>query len=351
MIKKLVYSFFSVLLLTLSIPAVELPEIMKPSTICIADSKLYIIDGSEVHFYTMTGEHLGKFGKKGEGPGEFVSTLYYPNKIAATKDKLLVESLNKISYFTFKGKFIKDIKKPVVLNNVTIAGKNFVARKVIQSTQKDSKSTVSIYDSKFNKIKDLYEQNFPQQNHDGKRKLDLGQDFLMFVVHDNKIFVERSPEGLLFDVFDFSGNKLYTIGDGSKGTIVNDSMKAVLENRLRYDPQIQKQMTQRKRTWKDMKKNMKLVFPENLPAVQNFYIAGNRIFVQNSLVKEGEAHFVIMDLKGQQIAEKKMKVYEPASFMAKLMGIKFSVCKGNNIYYIQENEDTETWELHKSALL
>ncbi len=296
----------------------ELSELMRPSAIVLLKEKVYIVDGTQVHYYSLSDlSYLGKFGRKGEGPGEFITTMNYPARITGGDNCIIVESINKLSYFSYDGKFIKDVKKPPLLTNIKVAGKNMVGRSIVHSTTAISRSTVSLYDGNLKKIKDLYSQDFAEQNLKGKRWINLGQDFLVFTVGNDKIFVERSPEGLLIDVFDFNGKKLYTVGDGSKGLAAGEKMRSVLEDILKNDPQIQKRMMIMKRTWKEMKRGMNFKVPEFLPAIQNFFITQGKIYIQKSLIKDGKADFVIMDIKGKKISDKTMKVYGKEAFMAK----------------------------------
>ena len=83
----------------------------------------YVIDGKEYKILKLTreGKVIKSFGKKGKGPGDFV----YPNDINCRGDTTLIitEGMNRISYFTLEGKFLKDLKLTGRFN-LKLAGDN-----------------------------------------------------------------------------------------------------------------------------------------------------------------------------------------------------------------------------------
>ena len=55
----------------------ELPEVMRAGWIGIHKDKIFITDLNTIHIYSLnTYRHIKKFGKEGEGPGEFKFGLY-----------------------------------------------------------------------------------------------------------------------------------------------------------------------------------------------------------------------------------------------------------------------------------
>ena len=83
------------------------PDLLKPTGLVIDEDNLYITEDITVYIFSMKDFKLiKKFGKKGEGPREF-------NRFAAItplKDKLLINSMSKISYYTKDGEYINEIK-------------------------------------------------------------------------------------------------------------------------------------------------------------------------------------------------------------------------------------------------
>ena len=166
---KVVFTFIKYLIIILSLILMfvhpvfsknlgPLPELLKPSMIDVFQDDLYIVDSSIIHVYSLKDLKLKrKFGKIGEGPGEYRTLPHLSIKISVLSDFVLVESLDKVVYFTRDGKYLKEKKKPFQLNFLYPIGDRFVARKFSQTgTKEPSYSIVSIYNSKLEEIKELF---------------------------------------------------------------------------------------------------------------------------------------------------------------------------------------------------
>ena len=80
---------------------VHLEEILKPVTINLDKDQIYITEGASIYIYSLKDfKFVKKFGKEGEGPHEFKIIPQLPLIINVQTDKLLVNSLGKISRFT-----------------------------------------------------------------------------------------------------------------------------------------------------------------------------------------------------------------------------------------------------------
>ena len=82
-------------------------EVMKPTTIVIDKDQIYLVEKTTIYIYdAKTYKFKKKFGKQGEGPGEFnffASILPY-------RDQLLINSFGKISYYSRQGDMIREQK-------------------------------------------------------------------------------------------------------------------------------------------------------------------------------------------------------------------------------------------------
>ncbi len=88
--------------------SIELSEITSPDGLFINNKYVYISQGTDIFQYSKNDFKLKKkFGRKGEGPGEFKGRVDYINILP---ENLLISSRDKISYFTKNGGFIKEIK-------------------------------------------------------------------------------------------------------------------------------------------------------------------------------------------------------------------------------------------------
>jgi hypothetical protein len=67
-------------------------------TICVYDCKYWVN-----YLLDKDGNYIGKFGKRGEGPGEIKSQM----NMFSVNDKFIISSYLRINYFTKKGKYVK----------------------------------------------------------------------------------------------------------------------------------------------------------------------------------------------------------------------------------------------------
>ncbi len=203
---KTLFALFLILISTANTLPVEnlgvLDGVLKPSVIDIQKDRLFVMDMEQVRVYSMEDLSLIKsFGKKGEGPGEYKIVPDFPLSLKASKDFIIVESVDKLSYFSLEGEYIKEKKKFPLLLKISEIGKNYIGRRLIQP-QDGSLSNVSlkIYDSEFKEIKELYKQKFLRQGVYPNFSWNLEKDFLLYQVADNKIFVEKSDKDMSCDL-------------------------------------------------------------------------------------------------------------------------------------------------------
>jgi hypothetical protein len=72
------------------------------------DGNIYVVDSTahSIKLFDKDGNYLKDIGRKGQGPGEFVA----PTEMAIIKDKIVVCSFGRLSYFALEGNF-KNYKK------------------------------------------------------------------------------------------------------------------------------------------------------------------------------------------------------------------------------------------------
>ncbi len=323
-----------------------LDEVMKPSVIDIHKDRLFVVDKEQVHVYSLKDLSLIKsFGKRGEGPGEYKIIPNFPLSLKAFDEFLIVESIDKLSYFTLEGKYIKEKRKLPLLVKISEIGKNYIGRRIIQPQDGSlSTSALKIYDSEFKEVKELYKQKFLQQGAFPNLRYDLGKDFLLYQVADNKIFVEKSDKDFLIDVYDFKGNKLYEIKKEYKKAPISSNDKSLMIKDLEMDPQIQRQLKAFGFKWNEFSKNFKYDFPDHYPPIKTMDIDNNKIYIKTFKTKDNKIETIIMDLKGKVL---KTTFIEPTGkewIMALMLGVRLETIHNDKIYYIQESEDEE-WEL------
>ena len=149
-----IFILFSIIVL--GTKKVPLTDVLPPQSLTLDKTKLYVSNGHNVSIFSLPELKLIKnFGKKGEGPGEFITLDDDMGVILDVQsENICINSRSKISYFSKDGSFIKEIRVKKGYFHKPI-GKNFVG---LRNTIKDKivYSTVTLFDEKFNVIKDLY---------------------------------------------------------------------------------------------------------------------------------------------------------------------------------------------------
>ena len=323
-----------------------LEGVMKPSIIDIQGERLFVMDAEKIRVYSLKDLTLLKsFGKKGEGPGEYKIIVNLPLRLQAHKDFLLVESVDKLLWFTPDGEYLREKRKFPLVGLITPIGKKFVARRIVQPQDGSLSTTaVKIYNQELEEVKELYRQNFIQQGAFPNLHLDMGKDFLLYQVADNKIFIEESQKGFLIEVFDFQGKKLYEINKPYEKIPITGSHKKQIIKDIEMDPQIQRQLTQFGFEWKDFSKNFHFNFPAHFPPINTMDIDNNKIYITTFKTKGNQDEYIIMDLKGKVFKKTFVPRTAKQWVMAVMMGVRLETIHNDKIYYIQENED-EDWEL------
>jgi len=317
-----------------------LTGILKPNFLRINGNGIFILEQATIYIYSIKNLSLiRKFSRKGEGPGEIKISHFYSISMKLLPDHIFIDSVDKILYFSKKGKLIEERKKPAgLVTQMLPVRKNFVVKDLDRSDRKTEHMTLSVYDSEMKKIKELFRQKSPVQ----ARSTVMIPDSLHFCICDNKIFVEKSTRGFFIDVYNAKGKKLYQIEKKYEKVNVTNSDKEEVLRLYKADPLV-KQIG-----YENLKNRIQFIYPDSYPAIQSINGFGEKIYVKTFKKQDNKEEYVVMDLKGNVLRRIYMPRVEKAPLMARLNGIDlqiYSIHK-NKFYYLKENEDEEEWELH-----
>jgi len=139
---------------------IPLPDLIgDPQNITVDNDRIYITNTPEIHIYSAKNfKLLTKFGKKGEGPGEFAFNGPWNVRVTVLPNELLIGSQSKISYFTKEGKFIRMMKIDPMARSfywVKPLGDKYVGVTAESEGKGAFKFWYYIYDSQFKKQKKL----------------------------------------------------------------------------------------------------------------------------------------------------------------------------------------------------
>lgn len=304
-------------------------EFTDPSSIEFIENRLYITDGVQIYMYQADNFKLiRKFGKEGEGPGEFIKQPGSSNHlyIGIEKDKMLVSCRHKVLLFSLNGDFISEKKTIKGTDYIPIRGNKYLGKQRYMEDEKYGWSA-NIYDKDLKVIKTLGRKD---SWFSPKGPVNIIDDMtIRTYVSDNNIIVA----GVKIDVFDLNGKRKKTIDYKFEKIRVSEKhKKSVIDyykksNRLRpfYE------------SIKD-----RVVFNKYFPVYKRATVAEKKIFVQTHKRIGNKIRFVIFDLNGVllkkvmlPLVEQDVQTTYPNTFDSKYF------------YQLLENEEEEIWELHR----
>jgi len=307
------------------------PDILKPTGIVIDGDYIYISEDVTIFIYSMKDFKLiKKFGKKGEGPGEFNRFA----TITPLKDKLLINSMNKISYYTKDGEYLKEMKVKGGFSFLyQPLGDNYIGRGV---GQKDGTRYVSInlYDKNLNKTKTLLNQE--DDNQFTKGSLKILNSTLSYMTYNDKLYLVNGSD-FEIKVFDKTAKEIFVIKRDYKRRKFTSEDKEDIYEVIKTNPQS-------KQYFEFIKKMA--VFPKEWPAISGVFEKDDIIYVSTYRSENKTKYeFFFFDNNGKFIH----KLFIPLKFQTALQPYPLSITDGK-LYQLIEDEDEEIWELHKSFI-
>jgi hypothetical protein len=326
--------------MTLSLSAekiIVLPGILQPRRIASDNRQLYILQESgTVSIYSIDNvKPLKTFSKKGEGPGE----LRFLPVLTVLPESIILSNTYKIIYYSKKGELLKERRIPwesvciPLGNNYVFYFYNFDQKKKILTT------TVNLYDKNFKKIKEIYRSKkessyIVRGSHKVRGKMKIIDNYFSVQNFDNTLFIADGSKGLFIDVFNSEGARLNSIKKDYKIIPIDSKdREKLIHDYLTENPSDRK-------IWKELMKQNDLIFPDYFPAIKSAQVADKKIYIETYKEKENKTEWIILDLKGNIIK----KVFLPRAEI----GIVERLCafSNNKYYYLEDNEETEDWELH-----
>jgi hypothetical protein len=312
---------------------VPLPDLMNPLYIYSDAHQIYIMEAASIYIYNRKDFKLKKkFGRRGEGPKEFKVSQYGSIKLTVKTDVLEVFCNNKIYFYRKDGTYIKELM--LSKNNVTyLLGDKFLAYRMIKSDN-DLYAALTIFNAKWEKIKEIKRTESPFIF---RKKWNLFSPVAYVVFYDNKFFIS-GEKGLEINGFNFDGEKVVSINqEYEKIKFTEKHKNAVIE----WIKSVPSKMDMYKRY-----KNI-LWFPDYFPAIKDFLIADDRIYVQTFKNREENgSKFIIFTIKGKFVKNQ----FLPVINNSPLDSYPFTIQEAK-IYQLIENIDTEEWELHFTDIM
>lgn len=303
----------------------DIQSLLNPSQITIDKVKgeIFIVDGTTIHVFSVTDLAKKKtFGKRGEGPGEFLP----PISINANPETLLVNSRNKVSFFSRKFIFIRELK--------VTSGKRFAklgdkfAGQGFKIVGQDGYETFNFFNPDFSKGEEIVSRRSPIQR-SGKIPV-LSAPFI-FRVYNDVVYYSFNDK-LELGVAHNGKNKLYGIKIKYKNRPFSETDKAAFENYFKTNPNT-------KRNYEILKQ--RLEYPDHYPAIRTFLVDEGQIYVLTyKKDANGSSELFIFKTDGELIKKsvlpvRDMNIFRPYPF----------TISGGKLYQLIETDD-EKWKLH-----
>lgn len=309
---------------------VPLPELTKATKLAVFGDEVFVVnDRYTVMIYSAPDFKLKRqFGKKGAGPGEFKR----PIRLSILPDFILVDSQDRLSWFSREGKLLKQKNKSTGSRHIPFKD-NFIVKSVQFLSRQKSETKFRICDSEFNEINVLHKFSREIPLLGGPNAPPIKEWQMVHPYYDihydaaaGKIFVFDSSKGFYINVFDEKGQNLYTIDKTEEigNTKVPDEYKDKKNKEFKDSG-----------FWRELREP-EMVYPKYFPAYEWAAVDKGKIYIQTFKRKNDRARFFVLNLEGKVLKE----IYLP------VVANRDHTVSDGTLYNLVENEETETWELH-----
>ncbi|MCJ7578937.1 MAG: hypothetical protein MUP98_00200, partial [Candidatus Aminicenantes bacterium] len=315
---------------------------------------LFIRDDGSILIYTLSDFSLiKKFGREGQGPGEFHDSPF----LTITGDEIFIGERIKIMRFSRNGDFLAETKLPysyIGYYPLVPVGNNYVGVPVSRVDSSGFRQIGNIYNSEFEQIRQFYEtipfrtSPPPPPPKPGSKTapaiinedFEVIRDYVSYEVSEDKIFVADTRKGFFIAVFDSKGQPLYEINHPYKETKVPKQFKDAFYDRIQQSDHAD-----------ELFRRNNYLFRKVFPAFVEFQINDGKIYVTTSIHKDNLYEIAVLDLKGEIL---KRSLSLPSKLYLRALhnnlGTRVYAIHDNKIYSLDYNDDEEIYKLHIHAL-
>lgn len=327
-----IFFIFGFIVLTISlIPAKKIavfPTLERPRAMELDNQHICVLERYSVSIFSSGNFKLiRKIGKKGEGPGEWITAYrfkLYPDMIA-------LNSMRKLLVLSREGNLIYELrKKNILLTFIWPVGKHFVGLRANNNANTGVSITIAIINKSQETLKEISVMSLTDnvEKSSTVTKENAFSHYSKFHVYNDLIFIADTRRGFYIEVFNSEGQLLYKIDKKSEvePIPVTDKIKSEFLKRNKNSDDI--------KLGRMFGKKVKYTFPEYFPAFKRIFIDSGKIYAVTFKKKSNKNEVIIMDLKGKILKR----------FFLELRGKCLNVFNGG-LYYLKDNLDNEEWEL------
>lgn len=319
-----------------------LEHLLFPRTLEIAHNRVYCMQEATVYLYTLKDlTFIKTFCKEGEGPGELKISPGISNFLVASGDSILAVGIDKFIVYSPDGIFRQEFRLPRRTGHYLypLEKNRYLGLKFDTNAARTKPYLVAgIMNEEFIMIKELYRQKFTG----GQNLVNLTADGINLAVSKGKIYIEESARGFVISVYDLEGNLLNRIKKDLPPVKFTRIHKKRALNHIKQNPAL------KAIGWENFKNSVRFTQNETVPLIEDLLVDGDRLFIRSNNFKENEHEFVVLDQLGKVIKKVWVPQPLPTDFNNLIFGRParyYKIYKGK-YYYLMENSDQETWELH-----
>lgn len=250
------------------------------------EGNVYVYSGEQLLKFDNKGDYVRTFGRKGQGPGEFLSipTL----RIIAGKISVFDEQNAKFIFYNPDGTWNKEIKKTsgiFTFDATCLDNGNFLFRERQNFPEKGIRSFhYSILDKNFNRIKNLNPTFWIEIPYFNPRRISFLRYNMSREISDDKIFVGSNVnEDIEIEVYDFQGEMLRKVRKKSERFQIPTEYKEGIVERWKKSP-----------VWEEWDLQRKHYFPDHFHPFKEFWIDDEeRIFVETYEKGEKPKEYIV----------------------------------------------------------
>lgn len=319
-----------------AVQIVELPWVANPDSVAVSRDRVYLLEGTTIHMLDLINfTYLGKFGQEGEGPGEIRKNPFGgPILVAPHRDRVFVNSMARLSVFSRDGAFIEEFRIDPNDSFVPFGDKFVCIGPHVPAAGGKALMAVFLTGPDLRKEKPLYVSDF-------EVGMDMNFEFPIAPffpsMNDEKLFIVAGKDGFAIDVFDRQGRKLSRLEKKEAAVGLPASYRAETEKAFKRNPNFAP-------LWDYFRQ--RISYKSHFPAIFDFQVEGDRIYVFTNKMRGTERECIVMDLDGREKQRTLLPV--PMNY-----GLEFKAVytiAGRKFYDLVEDEEREMWTLRVRPL-
>jgi hypothetical protein len=316
---------------------VKLPEIFNPSSITINDQYIYVVQDVKVFVYSLNNFQLiTQFGKAGEGPREFIKIPqpWLPSITIYIKgESLVINSMNKLSLYSKKGNFIKELKSQGFVRYIPCSDKYIMME--YSSEEGANVVLASLVDSGLKNKKRVCRVKFPEQRGQKRNPILMAKMTTYFdrFCYEGK-FVIPLEEGTI-KIFDDQGKELSSFTPPYTRVKVTAAKARELDDFFSNDVRY-------KRPYSVDKSRNLITFGDHLPLFNYYRLDDGKVYIISNFKKENKYETFIYSFSGKLLKKTFIPLVDQDLFNVNPFCIK-----NGKIYQLIEDEESVILKITK----